>query len=112
MLKMMNKLMADGLAANQIGYPFRIITVAPNLVMIEPEILEVEGELVADKEACLSLPNAVYSVERALKGVTVRYRDTWNILREHKFHGYTARVIQHEIDHLNGILISDRGTEI
>ena len=110
MLQCMKKYMALGLAANQVGYPFRIITVAPNLVMIEPEILEVMGYLIDDKEACLSLPNVICKVKRAVQQITVRYLDMNNILREHNFSGMTARVIQHEIDHLNGVLITDKGT--
>ncbi len=109
MLKCMEKYMALGLAANQVGYPFRIITVAPNLVMIEPEILETKGELVANQEACLSIPKVICTVERAIEEVTVRYHDIWYIQRENKFHGMTARVIQHEIDHLNGVLMTERG---
>lgn len=110
MLKCMEQYMALGLAANQVGYPFRIITVAPNIVMIDPSITKLEGERYSQEEGCLSMPGVTYDVVR-WHTVTVLYRDMFYILRENTFAGTTARVIQHEIDHLNGILMSERAED-
>jgi peptide deformylase len=60
-----------------------------------------------DVEECLSLPNEKHLVKRYNK-ITIRYQNAQGETLKESFQGYTARVIQHEIDHLNGILISDK----
>ena len=111
MLKCMHKYMALGLAANQVGYPLRIITVDPHLVMIDPQVISVKGDPVTAYEVCLSLPGVTRAVTRIVEEITVTYKDAEYTLCETKFSAMTARVIQHEIDHLNGILITERGDE-
>ena len=98
-----------GLAANQVGLTGRVAVVQvedhPELVLINPEILETEGE---DKreEGCLSIPDIFGDVTRALRIVV----ETTNIDGERQRHELTdlfARAVQHEVDHLNGILFLD-----
>jgi len=102
-----------GLAANQIGVCLRVvvINVSPDeeekkhLVLVNPEIIEKEGCQV-DEEGCLSVIDLTANVERFIK-LIVRAQDldgkTWEFPAEDFF----ARVIQHELDHLNGILFID-----
>ena len=99
-----------GLAAPQVGVSKRIITIDEDeeklLVLLNPEIIKSEGEAV-DEEGCLSLPGIYSEVERSSK-VTVKALnengDSIEITKE----GLTARALQHEIDHLNGILFIDK----
>ena len=102
-----------GLAANQIGVCLRIVVVdvsndeekKNHLVLVNPEIIEKEGCQV-DEEGCLSVIDLTANVERYSK-LVVRAQDldgkTWEFPAEDFF----ARVIQHELDHLNGILFID-----
>lgn len=95
-----------GLAANQIGVLKRIaVFQTPGLpdVMLNPVVLTASGEAI-DNEGCLSLPGCTLRVKRATS-ITVRYQqlDGEEITRD--FVDFPARVIQHEIDHLDGIVI-------
>jgi peptide deformylase len=104
-----------GLAAPQVGILKRIIVMECGnglIELINPEIIEMSGEQTG-AEACLSYPGYVGNVSRA-DYVKVTYRDrTWKetIIEGH---GFLARCLQHEIDHLNGVLFIDRvqGTEL
>ena len=113
-----------GLAAPQIGLAIRllIIDLAPLLednpelgtfkvVMINPEMLEKSEVEVAGEEGCLSIPGIHEMVMRAER-IKIKYYDT--DFNEHTefFEGYKARVIQHEYDHLEGHLFTDRVTPI
>ena len=73
--------------------------------MINPEILTGFGEDFLE-EGCLSLPETTVNVKRQ-QSVFVRYLDKDENEKESELNGLTARVIQHEIDHLNGVLIID-----
>ncbi len=98
-----------GLAANQIGIGKQIMTVDVGqglLVLINPRVGESGGEESAE-EGCLSLPGIKVEVKRAKK-IKVRGRDEEGREVEIEAEGLLARAIQHEIDHLNGILITDR----
>lgn len=75
------------------------------LVLINPEISEAEGE-VADKEGCLSFPEIFVSVKRADK-IRVKYIGLNGKADELEVDGFLARALQHEIDHLNGVLLYD-----
>jgi peptide deformylase len=102
-----------GLAANQIGVCLRVVVIDVSaseeekkpLVLVNPEIIEKEGCQV-DEEGCLSVIDLTAKVERYSK-LLVRAQDlngrTWEFPAEDFF----ARVIQHELDHLNGILFID-----
>lgn len=112
MVEAMNANHGVGLAAPQVGLGIRFI-VAHNLATKEdhglanPQLVRLSRECEVRSEGCLSFPELYADVERSLR-VTVRYQDLdWN-QREESFDGHFARVLQHEIDHLNGVLLIDR----
>ncbi len=93
-----------GLSACQIGVNDRIILVKDNnrvLIMVNPEILEQNGRQ-AGMEGCLSFPDTYKSIERPTQ-VKVKYQTILGNAKQQKYNGYTARIICHEVDHLNGI---------
>ncbi len=107
-----------GLAAPQIGKPIRIFLVDtvqlekdddPGIkkTFINAEIIEEAGELWAYEEGCLSIPKLVGDVERQEK-VTLRYMDENFKEHEETFEGMDARVIQHEYDHIEGVLFTQK----
>lgn len=94
-----------GMAANMIGGRKRVIAFCrgpAQTVMINPQITGKSGEYEAE-EGCLSLPG-VKKTKRYRK-ITVVYQDTAFRKRTETFEGFTAQIIQHEIDHCDGILI-------
>lgn len=76
-------------------------------VLINPEILEPRGNEVPFNEGCLSLPDIREDVMRP-EGIVLRYRDENFTEHTEEIHGLFARVAQHEIDHLNGKVFTDR----
>lgn len=76
-------------------------------VMVNPEIVELSGDAVEDWEGCLSYPDLRGRVPRH-ESVRVRYLDRSAEERTRQFEGFEARVLQHEIDHLNGRLFVER----
>jgi peptide deformylase len=101
-----------GLAANQVGFSIRLIAIeggiekdSPALVIVNPKIVEAGPEELAE-EGCLSLPGFYESLKRAsqvrVKGTTIDGKD-FDIMCS----GLLARAFQHEIDHLNGVLLVD-----
>jgi peptide deformylase len=106
-----------GLAAPQIGKSIRMFVVDGSLteeegmedfkkVFINPEILEESGDPWAFEEGCLSIPNIREDVSRP-ETLTIRYFDEhWNPYEE-TFDGMKARIIQHEYDHIEGVLFTD-----
>ncbi len=106
-----------GLAAPQIGKSIRLITVhipedeedgieETSLMLLNPEIVKATGEQTG-AEGCLSMPGIAGNVTRALN-VTVKAIDMENRPVRIKADGYLAVALQHEIDHLDGILFTDR----
>lgn len=99
-----------GIAASQVGVPKRIILVDGEedglIVLINPMIIKSEGEIVAE-EGCLSVPDIYSQVKRSLK-VTVKALNQNGDPIEITKEDLTARALQHEIDHLDGILFIDR----
>lgn len=98
-----------GLAAPQVGVPLRIVVIDLDeqiTVLCNPEITEMEGEY-EPEEGCLSIPGYVANVKRALK-ITVKARNRRGKEIKIKADGLLAHVIQHELDHLDGILFIDR----
>jgi peptide deformylase len=96
-----------GLAANQVGFAIRLIVThirAPK-AMCNPFIEWRKGEVMSD-ELCLSEPGIRVSVKRA-REIKVRYQDLDGNQKSLVARDLLARCIQHEIDHLNGILLSD-----
>jgi peptide deformylase len=108
---------AVGIAATQVGRLQRIVIIdcsttrkpVPNhgcLVLVNPEITEWEGfEL--GREGCLSVPDYTGNVIRAER-IKVKAKDPQGMACEYAMEGYEARALQHEVDHLDGILFVDR----
>lgn len=99
---------AAGLAAVQVGYPKRIFLLRENgvnRVFINPVIISQSREQKKDGEACLSLPgfNAVF---KRPKSVTLQYHELDSEVKLEVFEGFWARAVMHEMNHLDGILIT------
>jgi peptide deformylase len=115
MLETMYDAPGIGLAAIQVGEPLRIVTIdlskeddpekAPQ-VFLNPEILASSDERSIYEEGCLSIPDYYAEVERPAK-VTVRYLGLDGQTHEIEADGLLATCLQHEIDHLNGVLFID-----
>ena len=103
-----------GLAAPQVGRPLRLIVCqeteeAEVITLVNPRITRFSGSEVAD-EACLSLPGWFGPVERHLE-IRVKALDESGRALALTAEGFLARIIQHEIDHLDGIMFTDRIVE-
>ena len=112
MAKIMYENEGIGLAAPQIGVDKRIIIVDTGkglLKLINPQVIEEEGED-SLSEGCLSLPEIFVPVNRA-KRIRIEGLNEDKKLVKLRIEGFLARVIQHEVDHLNGVLIIDYATE-
>ena len=108
MLETMRDAPGIGLAANQVGVPLQvaIIELEDRITeLMNPEIVKASGEIL-DWEGCLSLPGFVAEVKRHGK-VTVKARDRRGKEFRVKGEDLFARALQHEIDHLNGVLYID-----
>lgn len=107
-----------GLAAPQVGIHKQLIVIdcelenpaAPPLVLINPEIKEFSQSLCKDQEGCLSIPGVYMDVERPDQ-IEVSYKDEHGRPQTLKADGLLARAIQHEMDHLNGVLFVDHITD-
>ena len=109
---LMNDALGIGLAATQLGVPHRVLVYrvepeSPVNALINPEIEWKSKDTETMDEGCLSLPGVHVEVERAV-AVRVRGRDATGGALEIDAEGLEARVIQHEIDHLDGTLVLDR----
>jgi peptide deformylase len=112
---LMNDALGVGLAAPQIGLSQRLLVYrvgsdAPLIALVNPEIEWSSDDGEAGEEGCLSIPGITVEVERPLH-VRVRAQDESGAQRRVEASGLEARVIQHEIDHLDGVLILDRTTK-
>jgi peptide deformylase len=115
MLETMHAAPGIGLAAPQVGVLKRVLVIDIDregektgpLKMATPEIVDVSDEDASYEEGCLSVPEHYAEVERPAR-VTVRYLDHDNEIRTIKAEGLLATCIQHEMDHLDGILFIDR----
>jgi len=118
MIETMRAAHGIGLAANQVGVPQKLCVVdlslredkAPLIVLINPFIVEREGVVEAD-EGCLSIPGYLIPIKRAekvfVKGINKEGKDI-----SLEAEGLLARAIQHELDHLDGLLFIDRMSPI
>jgi peptide deformylase len=100
---------AQGLAATQIGLTKRVIVIkdgASSRVLINPEIQQKEGEMIDSLEGCLSFPGVRVRIKR-FDEVVVEYLDDGGVGEALAFTGVEAVAIQHEIDHLNGVVMID-----
>lgn len=105
-----------GIAANQIGYNKRIIVINTPMtkgIMVNPKIIKMSKQTTLQQEGCLSFPaDFLVSVERS-KQITVEWTairlslGLTTLTKVTKFRSLDARVVQHEIDHLNGITIKE-----
>jgi peptide deformylase len=102
-----------GLAAPQVAHGLRLVVIdlKPNdkhepLTLINPEIVAISDELATREEGCLSLPNQYADVTRPAR-VKVRYFDETGAKKEIEGDGLLSACLQHEIDHLEGILFVD-----
>lgn len=98
MLKLMLKSNGVGLAAPQVGFPYRMFVTAWGEAFINPVITARTGNIIKDDEGCLSIPGIFVTVPRHERIVL---NNDW------PFEGFQARIIQHEMDHLDGKLITD-----
>lgn len=110
MVETMYDALGIGLAATQVGVPLRILVVdvgrGEARVYLNPEIVEQDGQVVGE-EGCLSLPGIFADVARAER-VVMEGRDRKGQPIREEAQGLMARVFQHEIDHLDGILFTDK----
>jgi len=107
---------AVGIAAPQVGHAIRAVIVDVSnrkkikhhghLVLINPQITQWDG-LATGREGCLSVPDYTGNVVRA-KNITLEALDQFGEKHQYEMEGYEARVAQHEIDHLDGLLFLDR----
>lgn len=129
MIETMRQAPGVGLAATQIGISQRLIVVEyadppeedeqpdakaakPRLyVMANPEIVKTSEETVIGVEGCLSVPNLVGEVER-FSMVQVKGQNRHGQPMKVKAEGWLARIFQHEIDHVNGVVFPDRATKV
>ena len=112
MISIMRDALGVGLAATQLGIMHRLLVVQAGLdatptAIVNPELEWLSGELAIAEEGCLSLPGVALEVERPLHA-RVRGRDVRGEQLLVEASGLEARVLQHEIDHLDGVLILDR----
>lgn len=110
MLETMRAHEGVGLAANQVGRLKRILVAAledEEFVIVNPVVEAETGELETDSEGCLSIPEIQVEVERST-AVTVSGQDLTGAPIRLEAMGLLARILQHEMDHLNGVLILDR----
>ncbi len=112
MLDTMHEASGVGLAAPQVGVSLRIVTIcmpeedAEDIILVNPEIIKRSGEREIE-ERCLSVPGYVGTVKRAVT-VTAKGRDeNWKEVRI-KADGLLAQALEHEIDHLDGVVFVDR----
>jgi peptide deformylase len=118
LVERMTRLMTDangvGLAATQVGVLRRVFIFRPRdeevtSVVVNPRLASEAGETEVDDEGCLSLQGVLVPVERSLR-VTVEGSDERGEDVRYELEALAARVAQHELDHLDGVLILDRTT--
>ena len=123
MIETMRDAPGVGLAAPQVGVSDRVIVVeypkddekedSPKklFVVVNPEIKEFSDETGMGVEGCLSVPGYQGEVERSL-AVTVKGLTRHGQLMKINAKGWLARIFQHEVDHLNGVVFTDRATKV
>lgn len=104
-----------GLAAPQVGVQRRLVIIDPSAgdeanqltALINPRVTWRSIETERDAEGCLSMPGTVLQVSRSI-AVDVEYYDVNGLLQTMRCTGFKARIVQHEIDHLDGIMMFER----
>lgn len=102
-----------GLSANQIGLPYRAFAILAEqiIVFFNPKIVDYSEEKIYMEEGCLSYPNLFIKVKRP-QTIKIRYTEPNGNTLTKVFGGLTARVIQHEYDHMEGITYMQRANKI
>lgn len=103
-----------GLAAPQVGLPHRFFVIETNSgseIIVNPKLLEKSEEIEKGIEGCLSFPNLFLPIERSKKVVISYYNESGD-LKEDRFENFSARCIQHEIDHLDGIVFTKKVSKL
>lgn len=104
-----------GIAAPQVGIPYQVMAVGnPDdkssiMVFFNPKVVDIFGEMEYYKEGCLSFPDLFIKIRRPT-GVRLRFTDVNNETTTTKYMAITARIIQHEYDHLQGVVFKDKAT--
>jgi peptide deformylase len=122
MVETMREAPGVGLAAPQVDVPLRVIVVEYGdeedeekpkklFALVNPEITRTTQETVIGTEGCLSVPNLVGQVDRFV-GITVKAQNRKGSPVKIKAEGWLARIFQHEIDHLDGIIFTDKATKV
>lgn len=119
MIKTMHAEKGVGLAAPQVGRNIRLIVCILNvgekneiiIPMVNPVILESSKETNPGEEGCLSLPGVWGKVERS-NSIMVRFMNLKNNDQTLELNDFNARIVQHEIDHLDGVLFVDKATDV
>jgi peptide deformylase len=122
MIETMREAPGVGLAAPQVGESIRVIVVeygdeedetAPKrlFAVANPEIIQASEEVENGIEACLSVPGLAGEVERHVQ-ITIKGQNRRGQNVKYKAQGWLARIFQHEIDHLNGVLFTDLATKV
>jgi peptide deformylase len=105
---------AVGLAANQVGIKARMFVMADSTLeftCINPEIIEASEDVVDYEEGCLSFPYLHLKIKRPAT-VKVKYLDEDLQEKEQEFKGVLARCFQHELDHLNGVVFTEKVSKL
>jgi peptide deformylase len=114
MTALMQEANGVGLAANQVGVLRRVLVMQPEeeepIALVNPVLRESSDELCTDDEGCLSLQGVTVPVERRQR-VTVEALDPSGTEVSYELEGLSARILQHELDHLDGVLILARTTD-
>ena len=113
MFETMYKAPGIGLAAPQVGVGLRVVVVdlmaddTPSpMILVNPQIVKVSDEWATREEGCLSVPNQYADVSRPAR-VAVRYQDAEGATKQVEADGLLAACLQHELDHLDGVLFVD-----
>jgi peptide deformylase len=111
MIETMHNIEGVGLAAPQVGVPLQVVVIQlPDeedvITLINPEIVKISEETEMMTEGCLSLPGYNGDIKRSTS-ITVKARDRQGKLIRKKGEGLLAQVLQHETDHINGIVFVD-----
>ena len=120
MAEAMDKFGGLGLSANQVGLPYRMFVMrtmhegdeeATNVPYFNPELIRVSQETELMKEGCLSFPDLYLMIKRS-KTIEFKYQDVEGKEHTVMLEGIGARCVQHEIDHLNGIIFLQRASRL
>jgi peptide deformylase len=110
MVHFMYEVNGIGLAANQVGLPYRVFAMRghpENFVCFNPKIVHFGDTVVQLEEGCVTYPGMIVKVKRP-QSIRVRYHMANGDVRTDTFTGMSARIFQHELDHLDGIMFYER----